>query len=98
METSTRPIRFRSICPKCARIRPQRGYNRNSLLRLLNGGYPVEAYCAECDDYWSVSVKERVALGSAAIAVDQSLSVSQPVRICSKTAPSAPAVALEPSP
>jgi hypothetical protein len=48
-------------------MRPQRGYDRNSLLRLLNGGYPVEAYCVACDEYWPISIKERVALGAAAI-------------------------------
>ena len=77
MGTTTKLIRFRSMCPNCARILPQCGYDRSSLLRLLTGGYPVEAYCAECDEYWPISVKERVALGSAAIAVDSSLSVSR---------------------
>lgn len=67
METTTKPVRFRSMCPKCAKIQPQSGYDRNSLLRLLNGGYPVEAYCAACDEYWPISFKERVALGAAAI-------------------------------
>jgi len=69
METTTKPVRFRSMCPKCATIQPQPGYDRNSLLRLLNGGYPVEAYCAACDEYWPVSTKERAALGAAAIKV-----------------------------
>jgi len=67
MSTTTKPIRFRSMCPKCVKIQPQRGYDRNSLLRLLNGGYPVEAYCAACDEYWPVSIKERAALCAAAI-------------------------------
>ena len=67
METTTKPVRFRSMCPKCAKIQPQRGYDRNSLLRLLNGGYPVEAYCAACDEYWPLSIKERVVLCAAAV-------------------------------
>jgi len=67
METTPKPVGFRSVCPKCAEMRPQRGYDRNSLLRLLNGGYPVEAYCVACDEYWPISIKERVALGAAAI-------------------------------
>jgi len=67
METTTKPVRFRSMCPKCTKIQPQPGYDRNSLLRLLNGGYPVEAYCAACDEYWPISIKERVVLGAAAI-------------------------------
>ena len=67
MEMTPKPVGFRSMCPKCAEMRPQRGYDRNSLLRLLNGGYPVEAYCVACDEYWPISIKERVALGAAAI-------------------------------
>ena len=67
METTTKPVGFRSKCPKCAKLQSQRGYDRNSLLRLLNGGYPVEAYCVACDEYWPISIKERVALGAAAI-------------------------------
>jgi len=61
-------IPFASMCPKCAQVRPQRGYDSNSLLRLLNRGYPVEAHCAICDEFWSISLKERAALGAAAIA------------------------------
>lgn len=67
METTPKPVGFRSMCPKCAEMRPQRGFDRNSLLRLLNRGYPVEAYCVACDEYWPISIKERVALGAAAI-------------------------------
>ena len=65
MRTTTKAVRFRSMCPKCAKIQPQPGYDRNSLLRLLNRGHPVEAYCAACDEYWPVSNKERAALGAA---------------------------------
>jgi hypothetical protein len=66
-------IPFASTCPKCAQLRPQRGYDNNSLLRLLNGGYPVEAYYAICDEFWSISLKERAALGAAAVAGSGSL-------------------------
>ena len=61
-------VPFMSTCPKCAQVRPQRGYDRNSLLRLLRGGYPLDAYCAMCDEFWSVSAKERAALVAAAVA------------------------------
>lgn len=61
-------IRFSATCPKCAKVRPQRGYDANSLLRLLNGGYPVEAYCAACGVYWPISIKERATLAEAAVA------------------------------
>jgi hypothetical protein len=63
-----RSIPFASTCPKCAQVQPQRGYDGKSLLRLLNGGYPVEAYCAICDEFWSIDLRERAALGAAAIA------------------------------
>jgi len=55
-------IPFVSPCPKCAQARLQRGYDRATLLRLFNQGYPVEAYCETCDEFWSVSAKERAAL------------------------------------
>ena len=37
------------------------GYSNN--MRLLYGGYPVEAYCALCDEFWIVSIQKRVELG-----------------------------------
>ena len=61
-------VPFESICPKCAQMRPQRGFDRNSLLRLLSSGYPVEAYCESCDEFWSISAKERAELVAATIA------------------------------
>jgi hypothetical protein len=60
-------VSFESMCPKCAQIQPQRGFGRNSLLRLLSSGYPVEAYCATCDEFRSISAKERAALVAATI-------------------------------
>jgi hypothetical protein len=61
-------IPFMSPCPKCTQVRLQRGYNRNSLLRLLGHGYPIEAYCETCDEFWSISANERAALVAATIA------------------------------
>ena len=61
-------IPFMSLCPKCTQVRIQRGYDRKSLLRLLDQGYPVEAYCETCDEFWSISAKERAALVAATIA------------------------------
>jgi hypothetical protein len=60
-------IAFESMCPKCAQVRPQHGFDRNSLLRVLSSGYPVEAYCELCDEFWSISAKERAALVAATI-------------------------------
>jgi hypothetical protein len=58
---------FMSPCPRCAQVRLQRGYDRASLLMLFNHGYPVEAYCERCDEFWSVNAKECAALVAAAI-------------------------------
>jgi hypothetical protein len=66
-ETRSRWLRFRSICPKCGEARTQR-YNQAALLRLLNGGYPVEAYCSVCEEYWPIGIIERVRLGEVAVA------------------------------
>jgi len=48
-------------------MRPQRGYNRDSLLRLLNGGHPVEGYCTVCDEFWPISAEERARLATIAL-------------------------------
>jgi len=64
----TTRVPFVSMCHTCAEMRPQLGYDRNSLLRLLRGGYPLEAYCSMCDEFWSISAKERAALVATAVA------------------------------
>jgi hypothetical protein len=35
------------------------------LQRSLDGGYPVDAYCVLCDEFWPISVSERAALARA---------------------------------
>ena len=60
-------VPFESMCPSCAQMQPQRGFDRNSLLRLLSSGYSLDAYCATCDEFWSISAKERAALVAATI-------------------------------
>lgn len=55
-------IPFTSMCPKCLVPQPQRGFSRAALGRLLSGGYPIEAYCAACDDFWPIGLSERVAI------------------------------------
>jgi hypothetical protein len=54
-------VHFVSICPTCNHEQPQGGYSRVALRRLLNGGYPIEAYCVTCDEFWLISTRERVA-------------------------------------
>jgi hypothetical protein len=61
-------VEFVSTCPKCAQSRSQLRYDRESLVRLLERGYPVEAYCEGCDDYWLINVKERAGLAIVMLA------------------------------
>ena len=58
-------IPFLATCPKCKHRRPQDGYMRGELLKLLSDGQPVEAYCATCDDFWSISRQECSRLATA---------------------------------
>jgi len=56
-------IVFAATCPQCKREQLQTGYTLSDLMRLLYGGYPVEAYCVVCEDFWPVTVQKRVELG-----------------------------------
>ena len=67
-------IVFVSTCPSCGREQPQDAFSVGDLLRLLNGGYPIEAYCVPCDDFWPIDLKERVELGEAVAAACQGTS------------------------
>jgi hypothetical protein len=64
----TQAIVFVSTCPSCRREQPQDAFSVADLLRLLNGGYPIEAYCVPCDEFWPIGLKERVELGEAVTA------------------------------
>jgi len=59
----TEPLRvpILSACPTCKRNQAQ-WYTHGALLRLLNGDHPVEGYCAVCDEFWSISARERTGL------------------------------------
>ena len=61
-------IVFVSTCPSCRREQPQDAFSVADLLRLLNGGYPIEGYCVPCDEFWPIDLKERVELGEAVAA------------------------------
>jgi len=65
----TQAIVFVSRCPSCKREQPQDAFTIADLVRLLNGGYPIEAYCVPCDRFWSISVQERVEVGEAVAVV-----------------------------
>jgi hypothetical protein len=63
---------FASTCPHCQRDQPQDSFTLADLLRLLDGGYPIEGYCVICDEFWPISLHERVSLGEAVAALDGS--------------------------
>ena len=54
-----------SNCPRCTREQHQRGFPRAVLSRLLDRGYPIEAYCMMCDQFWSLGPRERALLRGA---------------------------------
>jgi hypothetical protein len=56
-------VLFASTCPNCKREQSQDGYTVESLQRLLRGGYPIEAYCTPCKEFWSISLRKRIELG-----------------------------------
>jgi len=57
-------VHFVSICPKCNHQQPQGGYSRAAVGRLLSGGYPIEAYCVTCDEFWLINTTERSAVAA----------------------------------
>ena len=62
---------FVSKCPSCACDQPQSGFPRAALQRLLEGGYPIEAYCVTCDQFWAISLAERVTLTERLLSADE---------------------------
>jgi hypothetical protein len=56
---SDKPISFVSTCPACGQERVQYAYTRRALLRLLERGQIIDAYCRRCDVVWPVSAQER---------------------------------------
>ena len=61
-------IVFVSICPRCKREQPQDALTIADVARLLNGGYPIEAYCGPCDEFWPISLQKRLELGEVVAA------------------------------
>ena len=56
-------IVFAERCPHCNREQAQEGYTVAELMKLLSGPHPIEAYCAYCAEFWTVSAEKRVELG-----------------------------------
>jgi hypothetical protein len=65
----TQAIVFVSTCPSCGREQPQDAFSVADLLRLLKAGYPIEAYCVPCEEFWPIGLKERIGLGEAVAGV-----------------------------
>ena len=57
-------IPFLATCPGCKQQKPQRGYHRAALRKLLKRGFPVEAYCGRCEEFWAIGVRERARLAA----------------------------------
>jgi RNase P subunit RPR2 len=56
---SDKPFHFVSTCPACGQKRVQYAYTRLALVRLLEKGQIIDAYCRRCDVVWPVSGQER---------------------------------------
>lgn len=54
-----RSIPFLATCPVCGQPQVQRGYTRRALVRLLEKGRMIDAYCVTCDLVWPLSAPER---------------------------------------
>jgi hypothetical protein len=50
---------FVATCPVCGQPRVQYAYTQRSLIRLLQKGQVVDAYCGTCDVVWHASAQER---------------------------------------
>jgi hypothetical protein len=56
---SDKPFNFVSTCPVCGQKRVQYAYTWQALVRLLEKGLIIDAYCRRCDVVWPVSAQER---------------------------------------
>jgi hypothetical protein len=56
---------FFSRCPKCGHPRLQNTYVQRGLVRLLDIGQPIYAYCLICDVQWPITAQERLLLARA---------------------------------
>jgi hypothetical protein len=53
---------FMSTCPNCKVMCPQQNYGFRSLVRFLVSNHPIEAHCADCSVFWSITANERAEL------------------------------------
>jgi len=61
----TKLVSFFSTCPACGQQQPQLAYTRRALLRLLESGNIIDAYCLACDVVWPVNAQERNLVATA---------------------------------
>jgi hypothetical protein len=63
----SRTIAFASICPSCKRKQPTT-FTVAGIVRLLNRGHPIEAYCVAGEEFWPIDCQKRVELTEAVAA------------------------------
>ena len=73
-DSRTDEVSFLSTCPRCTREQLEQVFSRAAVQRLLDSGYPVEAHCVMCDQYWPISAQERAAVARRLGAEKNSLS------------------------
>ena len=56
---------FASVCKRCNRAQPQRGFTRAALQGLLDINFAIYAHCANCDVQWPISDRERAQVAGA---------------------------------
>ena len=61
----TKLVSFFSTCPACGQQQLQLAYTRRALLRLLESGNIIDAYCLACDLVWPVNAQERNLVATA---------------------------------
>jgi hypothetical protein len=52
-------VLFVATCPRCRQQVLQHGYSRVVLFAYLDVEHEIDAYCAACDEFWSISAEER---------------------------------------
>jgi len=64
----TKPVPFFSACPACGQKQLQLAYTRRALLKSLESGDIIDAYCLTCDLVWPISQQDRESVAAAVAA------------------------------
>ena len=70
-------VRFLSTCPVCGEQQLQLAYTRRALMRLLESGNIIDAYCLACDVVWPVNVQERNEVATGMVAAQHRTNTGQ---------------------